>query len=67
MADKDLGEQFDNVSERAKAAAEKVKAGGARTREQLEADAAAARDKASEAAGRLKEKAAEAHEKKSSR
>jgi hypothetical protein len=67
MADKDLSEQFDKVAETAKAAAEKVKAGGARTREQLEADAAAARDKASEEADRLKDKAAEAHEKGSSR
>ena len=66
MADRDLSQQFDNVSERAKAAATKVKAANARTRDQLEADAVAAREKATEANDQIKAKAGAQHEKASS-
>jgi hypothetical protein len=66
MADKDLTHQFDTVSQKAKAAAEKLKSAGAQTRQQLEADADAARSKASEEADRMKGKAADTKEKASS-
>ena len=61
-----MSKQFDEISEQAKAASEKLKTVRAHTREQLEADAAAAHEKASEAADRFKETVSGAHKKASS-
>ena len=66
MADTDLSQQFEKVSDRAKAAAERVKAANAHAREQLEADVAAAREKANQANDQMKAKASAQHEKASS-
>jgi hypothetical protein len=66
MADTDLSQQFEKVSDRAKAAADKVKAANAHARDQLQADAAAAREKATEANDEMKAKAGAQHAKASS-
>ena len=66
MADTDLSQQFDKVSDRAKAAADTVKAANAHAREQLDADVAAAREKANQANDQMKAKASAQREKASS-
>src|ERR1700761_6676059 len=57
MADTDLSAKFEQISDRAKAATDELKAAGASTRNELEADAAKARDRATAAADQLKAKA----------
>jgi hypothetical protein len=57
MADTDLSAKFEQISDRAKAATDELKAAGASTRDELEADAAKARDRATAAADQLKAKA----------
>src|SRR6185312_16462664 len=57
MSDTDLKAQFGKISDTAKAATDKVKAAGERTRDQLEADVAAARDRIDAAADRMHGKA----------
>ena len=57
MADSDLGAQFEKVSDKAKAATDKLKDATSRTRDQLQSDVAGARDKAVAAADQFKDKA----------
>ena len=57
MAAFDLNAQFENISEKANAASERIQLAADETRDRLAADAAIAQDKASEAADRLKNKA----------
>jgi hypothetical protein len=61
-----LSQQFEKVSDRAKAAADTVKAANEHASDQLEADATAAREKATEANDQIKAKASAQHEKASS-
>ena len=44
MADGDLSTQFEKISDKAKAAADQLRAANERTRDQLEADVASARE-----------------------
>jgi hypothetical protein len=57
MEDTDLRAKFEQISERAKAATDELKAAGDITRDELETDVARARDKATAAADNLKGKA----------
>ena len=66
MADGDLSTQFEKISDKAKAAADKLKAANERTRDQLESDVASARESADAAADRLKAKADDARDTASS-
>jgi hypothetical protein len=66
MSDTDLKAQFGRISDTAKAATDKVKAAGERTRDQLEVDVAAARDKIAAAAHRMNRKADAARDNASS-
>ena len=66
MADGDLNTQFEKISDKAKAAADKLKAANERTRDQLESDVATARESADAAADRLKAKADDAKDTASS-
>jgi hypothetical protein len=67
MAGADLRTQFEKISDSAKAANDKVKAAGKKTRDQLDTDLASAKAKASAAANRLSKKADAAEDKASSR
>src|SRR5215510_11351958 len=60
MANGDLSTQFEKISDKAKAAADKLKAANGRTRDQLESDVADARQSAEAAADGLKAKADDA-------
>ena len=62
MADGDLSTQFEKVSDKAKAAADALKAANERTRDQLKSDVASARDRADAATDRLKDKADDARD-----
>ena len=57
MADTDLSAKFEQISDRARAATDELKAAGDSTRNELETDAAKARDRATAAADQLKAKA----------
>jgi hypothetical protein len=54
MEDTDLSAKFEQISNRAKAANDELKAAGDTTRDKLETDVARARDKATAAANQLK-------------
>jgi hypothetical protein len=56
MADTDLSTKFEQISNRAKAATDELKAAGDTTRDKLETDVAKARDRATAAADQLKTK-----------
>ena len=60
MADTDLSAKFEQISDRAKAATDELKAAGHTTRDELKTDADGARDKATAAADQLKTKADDA-------
>ena len=62
MAGFDLNEEFDNMSEKAKAAAEKLELAADETQDRAAADVAIAEDKTSEAVDRLKKKVETTHE-----
>ena len=60
MQDTDLSAKFEQISDRAKAATDELKAAGHSTRDGLKTDADGARDKATAAADQLKTKANDA-------
>ena len=66
MQDNDLSVKFEQISDRAKAATDELKAAGDTTRDELETDVARARDKATAAADQMKTKADAAHDDASS-
>src|ERR1700758_840619 len=66
MQDNDLSAKFEQISNRAKAANDELKAAGGTTRDELETDVARARDKATAAADQMKTKADAAHDDASS-
>jgi hypothetical protein len=63
MARKDLGKQFEQISDKAQAATVELKAAAQKGKEQLKADVANARVQATAAAANVKDKAADTHDK----
>ena len=66
MQDTDLSAKFEQISDRAKAATDELKAAGYTTGDELKTDVAGARDKATAAADQLKTKADDARDDASS-
>jgi hypothetical protein len=66
MQDTDLSAKFEQISDRAKAATDELKAAGHTTRDELKTDVAGGRDKATAAADQLKTKADDARDDASS-
>jgi len=66
MEDNDLSAKFEQISDRAKAATDELRAAGDSTRDELETDVARVRDRATAAADQLKTKADNARDDASS-